>query len=62
MKTILVAALLCLAAPAFANPMLDLCLPLAPKSCTLTKDSAKDEYLKCFENIMLKVTVPAEKA
>lgn len=62
MKLILAAILLCAAAPSFANPMLDLCLPLAPEKCALTKDSEQSAYLKCFEDIMLKVGVPAEKA
>ncbi|MBI5246897.1 MAG: hypothetical protein HY923_06920 [Elusimicrobia bacterium] len=62
MRLWLAAVLLATAAPVFANPMLDLCLPLAPEKCALTKDSKESAYLKCFENVMLKVDVPAEKA
>ena len=62
MKMLLAVVLFVSAAPAFADPMLDLCLPLAPEKCSLTKDSKQSDYLKCFENVMLKVDVPAEKA
>ncbi len=63
MRKLLAALLLASLAPAAnANPMLELCLPLAPKVCALTKESPQDDYLSCFENVMLSVSKPKERA
>ena len=51
-----------LTASARANPMLDLCLPLAPQTCALTKDSPQDDYLTCFETIKLRLKIAKERA
>lgn len=51
-----------LATAARANPMLEKCLPFAPQSCALTRDSAPDDYLTCFENVKLKAKVSKERA
>lgn len=45
-----------------ANPMLELCLPVAPAVCALTKDSPADEVLKCFADVSLSLKVPAQRA
>src|SRR4051812_49314943 len=50
------------ASTALANPMLEKCLPVAPKSCALEEKSDQDAFLKCFEKVELKPSVPAEQA
>jgi len=49
-------ALLLCAPSAFADPVLDKCLPLAPKSCALTDKSSSAEIIECFDKNPLKVT------
>lgn len=48
MKT-LALALLALAGPAAANPMLEKCLPVAPKECGLSETSTPEQFIACFE-------------
>lgn len=49
-------------ADARANPMLDLCLPVAPKACGLTDRASREDFLKCFEGVELRRSQPAEKS
>ena len=62
MKTLLAAALLGLAASASANPMLDKCLSYAPKECALKETSSQAEFLTCFKDVELKLSVLAQRA
>ncbi|MFI5347271.1 MAG: hypothetical protein ACHQ51_12935 [Elusimicrobiota bacterium] len=56
----LLAVWLLAAQAARANPQLDLCLPVAPKTCALTDKSSRADFLKCFETIDLHPEKPAE--
>ena len=60
MKMMLTAALLSLAVSALATPMLDKCLPFAPKVCALTDASSHDDFLSCFKPVHLDLLKPAE--
>ncbi len=42
-----------LAVSAHANPMLDVCMPFAPKVCGLTDKPTQAEFLSCFETVKL---------
>jgi hypothetical protein len=46
--------------PAFATPMLDLCRPIAPKTCVLTDKSTYDDFIGCFAPVTLDETDPAQ--
>ncbi len=62
MTTPLALLLLLLTAPAFANPMLDKCLPFAPAVCGLKDKSAGDDFLACFETVKLDAKKAPEAA
>jgi hypothetical protein len=46
---------------ASANPMLALCLPVAPKSCALTDLSKLEDFLKCFDSVKLSSAKSTER-
>jgi hypothetical protein len=48
MRELLAVLLLLAAGSAVANPMLEKCLPFAPKECALTEASTADNFLTCF--------------
>lgn len=62
MKTVLVGLFLLSSVSASANPMLEKCLALAPKSCALTDTSIADDFLACFDGKVFDPAKPVEAA
>lgn len=58
-RAALAAVFALLSGTAVATPMLDLCRPVAPKTCALTEKSTYDDFVACFAPVTLDEKDPA---